>query len=49
MFQKREVTSYGHKNGPRLCDTTVLRETSTFEDEENNVMIFNKRGGRKED
>ena len=42
-FRKREVT----QNGPRLCDATVLREASTFKDEENNDMISNQRGGRK--
>jgi len=48
-FQKWEVTSYGHKNGPRLCDATVLRDASTFEDEENNYTIISQRGGRNED
>jgi len=48
-FRTREVTCYDHKNGPRLCEATVLGYASTFEDEENNDTIFNQRGGRKED
>jgi len=47
LFRTREVTSYDHKNGPRLCDATLIRDASIFEDEENNDMMFNQRGGRK--
>jgi hypothetical protein len=48
-YRTKAVTSYDHKNGPRLCDATVYRAASTFKDEKNNDMISNQRGARMED